>query len=223
MVTFALVHGAWHDGWSWSRLEQRLGRLGHRTVSPTLPIDDVDASFGDYAADVVAALAGTEGDVVAVGHSFAGRWLHLVADSRPVALAVYLCARYPDRADQPEPFHPDARAGDLRDELGRSCWSPAGARWMYGSLPDDLAAEAATHLRPQSFRMLELPPVELSSRGSAAAILCRDDPFFTADYERWAADALLGVRPHELDGGHFPMLEQPARLATLLDELARAA
>jgi hypothetical protein len=35
------------------------------------------------------------------------------------------------------------------------------------------------------------------------------------------ARELLGVEPIEIPGGHFPMVEDPERLADLLDRLAR--
>lgn len=34
------------------------------------------------------------------------------------------------------------------------------------------------------------------------------------------ARELLGIEPIEIQGGHFPMLEDPAALAELLDRLA---
>ena len=36
------------------------------------------------------------------------------------------------------------------------------------------------------------------------------------------ARQLLGIEPVEIPGGHFPMLEDPAALAELLDRLAAA-
>jgi hypothetical protein len=35
------------------------------------------------------------------------------------------------------------------------------------------------------------------------------------------ARELLGIEPIEISGGHFPMVENPKALATLLDRLAR--
>ena len=34
--TFILVHGAWHGGWAWVRVADRLKAHGHRVFSPTL-------------------------------------------------------------------------------------------------------------------------------------------------------------------------------------------
>src|ERR1700694_2095217 len=34
--TFVLVHGAWHGGWCWRRVADRLERQGHKVFAPTL-------------------------------------------------------------------------------------------------------------------------------------------------------------------------------------------
>ena len=34
--TFVLVHGAWHGGWCWQRVADRLRRDGHAVFTPTL-------------------------------------------------------------------------------------------------------------------------------------------------------------------------------------------
>ena len=45
---------------------------------------------------------------------------------------------------------------------------------------------------------------------------------FRREWERFIAREVLHVEPIEIPGGHFPMLEDPAALATLLDRLAGA-
>ena len=35
-ATFVLVHGAWHGGWCWQRVIDRLTAQGHRVFAPTL-------------------------------------------------------------------------------------------------------------------------------------------------------------------------------------------
>src|SRR6187455_1561141 len=35
-TTFVLVHGAWHGGWCWQRVSDRLTARGHRVFAPTL-------------------------------------------------------------------------------------------------------------------------------------------------------------------------------------------
>ena len=36
MITFVLVHGAWHGGWCWDRVAPLLREAGHEVHAPTL-------------------------------------------------------------------------------------------------------------------------------------------------------------------------------------------
>jgi pimeloyl-ACP methyl ester carboxylesterase len=51
-------------------------------------------------------------------------------------------------------------------------------------------------------------------------IYALDDEIFEPAWERFMARELLGVDPIAIAGGHFPMVEDPAALADLLDRLA---
>lgn len=224
VATFLLLHGAWHDARCWAPLARELEERGHAALAPDLPGEDHDATWDDYVGAALAVVGPDEPAPVVVGHSLCGRWLDLVAARRPVACLVYLCARLPDVDGQPSPYRP-ALDHVGRDGEGRSTWTPDTALWaMYGRLPGDTAEELAQRLRPQSFRFLDFPrpPFSLGST-PAVAIACEDDEFFALEWERFAARALLGHDVIELPGGHYPMAEQPAELATLLDALAAQA
>jgi pimeloyl-ACP methyl ester carboxylesterase len=75
-----LVHGAWHGGWCWHRVADRLRQAGHRVFTPTLTgvgershllSPAVDAET--HVRDVLGLLEAEElQDVVLVGHSYAG-------------------------------------------------------------------------------------------------------------------------------------------------------
>ncbi len=47
--TFVLVHGAWHGGWCWRRVSDRLARKGHKVYAPSL-----DRSCRSRASDLAA-------------------------------------------------------------------------------------------------------------------------------------------------------------------------
>jgi pimeloyl-ACP methyl ester carboxylesterase len=51
-------------------------------------------------------------------------------------------------------------------------------------------------------------------------IACADDRTVHPGWQRWAAQARLGVEAEVLPGGHLPFLSRPAELARLLDRLA---
>ena len=47
-------------------------------------------------------------------------------------------------------------------------------------------------------------------------LLCRDDRFFPAEFQRRVVADRLGITPDEMDGGHLPALARPKELAERL-------
>ena len=54
-------------------------------------------------------------------------------------------------------------------------------------------------------------------------LLCRDDRFFPADFQRRVVKERLGITPDEMDGGHLPALAHPEELVERLEAFASAA
>ena len=77
---YVLVHGAWHGGWCWRRVSDRLAKAGHRVFCPTLTglgerahLLSREVNMTTHIQDVVALLEAEElNDVVLVGHSYGG-------------------------------------------------------------------------------------------------------------------------------------------------------
>jgi hypothetical protein len=72
MVTFGLVHGAYHGSWCWQRLTPELKRLGPE-CSPWTCQRGPQAGASEYAAAALGAFAEASEDLVVVGHSLAGQ------------------------------------------------------------------------------------------------------------------------------------------------------
>jgi pimeloyl-ACP methyl ester carboxylesterase len=78
--TLVLVHGAWHGGWCWRRVSDRLAAKGHRVFCPTLTglgerahLLSREVNLTTHIQDVVALLESEElTDVVLCGHSYGG-------------------------------------------------------------------------------------------------------------------------------------------------------
>lgn len=231
MVTFGLVHGAWHGAWCWDLLAAELEALGHRAVAVDLPCEDWDAGLEDNAAVVTAALDGAGPDSVLVGHSLGGITIPVVAARRAIARLVFLCALLPEpgrsldetiRADRsvvtaewvnmPGVVHPD----------GSASWEPDVAiDALYHDCPEDLARWAASRLRRQVWTTSREPcPLERWPDIPSSYILCTEDKAFVPDWSRRVARERLGVEAIELPGGHSPMLARPRQLAEVLSQLA---
>lgn len=77
---YVLVHGAWHGGWCWRRVSDRLTAAGHRVFCPTLTglgerahLLSREVNMTVHIADVVGLLEAEELEgVVLVGHSYGG-------------------------------------------------------------------------------------------------------------------------------------------------------
>jgi pimeloyl-ACP methyl ester carboxylesterase len=220
MTTFALVHGAWHDGSCWELLAPLLEPRGHRVVAPDLPISDREASFEDYAQVVLDALGEDEEPFVLVGHSLGSDTIPLVAVRRAPERLVYLCPRlggFTRRPPhEPSPFVAFERMPRERD--GLAAWGAEEAVLaMYPRLHPALAQRMIARLRPQAGVFRRPYPLAAPPPGIPAALIyAADDELFDPAWSRWAARELLGVEPVEIASGHFPMLERPEELAEVL-------
>ena len=224
MTTFCLIHGNWHDGSCWEPLVARLRSRGYDTVAPDLPFDVVGATYEDRAQPAIAALADVADPIVVVGHSVGSAEAALVAAERHATLLVYLCPRFasfPAASDAPPVFR-EGFPFPPKDADGRMVWdADAAVAAMYPRLPPETARRLAERLRPGGSAAGDYPLRDHPSLPTAL-IYATDDEFFTLEWERYVARELLAIEPIEIPGGHFPMLEDPAALATLLDRLAGA-
>jgi pimeloyl-ACP methyl ester carboxylesterase len=77
---FVLVHGAWHGGWCWRRVADRLRASGHLVFTPTLTglgershLLRPDLDLDVHIADVINVIKWERlSDVVLCGHSYGG-------------------------------------------------------------------------------------------------------------------------------------------------------
>ena len=222
MAGFFLIPGSWHDSSGWNGLTGPRGARGHDVVAPDLPRDDPAAGFEERAAPGVEAVEALADPVVVVGHSMGSAYATLIAVAHPGSLLVHLCPRLGGFEAPPEapatfreglPFPPERPDGT-------SAWDAEVAiDAMYGRLSAPAARALAENLVPMA-QPPDLYPLPAPPDIPTALIYAADDEIFEPDWERFMARALLGVEPIEIPGGHFPMAEDPERLATVLDRLA---
>jgi pimeloyl-ACP methyl ester carboxylesterase len=89
--TFVLAHGAWHGGWCWSRVADRLRAAGHRVFTPTQTglgerkhLLSKDNTLDTFTKDIFNVIEAEElSSVILVGHSFGGLAISGVADAMP--------------------------------------------------------------------------------------------------------------------------------------------
>jgi len=92
--TVVLVHGAWADGSSWTKVIGPLAADGSEVIAAPLPL----TSFHDDVAALDRALERATVSVVLVGHAYAGAVIAATRDEKVKAL-VYVAALAPDEGE----------------------------------------------------------------------------------------------------------------------------
>ena len=228
MTTFVLIPGAGSTSWYWHLVVPRLRARGHEAIAVDLPCDDDSAGLAEYT-DAVVEAAGDHRDLVLVAQSMAGFTAPLVCERLPVDLMVLVAAMVPAPGESPGDWwantgHAEAmrRQAELdgRDAEGAEGADPV-ALFLH-DVPADVAAASVDHLREQSGTpFLEPWPLPAWPDVPTRFLLCRDDRFFPAEFQRRVVRERLGITPDEMDGGHLPALAHPGELAERLDAYRR--
>lgn len=222
MSRFMLVHGGLHDSSCWHLLVPELRRLGHEALTVDLPVDEPGRGLDAYAEVVLDALP--PGPAFIVGHSLGGFVAPRVALQRPDCRIVMLCAGFPPTSPaEVTPVSADDYPGMIRD--AQDCISApreTALAAFYAGVPQAVAEEAATHLRPQWIgAFTDFSLIAPYAEKVAGVIACADDIIAPPDDQRTRARRLFGVEAMILPGGHSPFLACPAELAEALDRIAR--
>jgi pimeloyl-ACP methyl ester carboxylesterase len=208
MATYLLLHGAGGDSWHWHLVAPLLRQRGHDVVAPDLPTGDASANLDAYVDAAVGAL-GDRGDVTVVAQSLSGFVAPVVAARRPVAALVLVNAMIP---------LPGETAGEWWSATGHVFPDPFDEVEIFlHDVPRDVRAAAAAHAHPQADRVFADPlPLDAWPDVPTRAVVCREDRFFTAEFQTRVLRDRLGLEPELLDSGHCPALSRPEALVELL-------
>jgi pimeloyl-ACP methyl ester carboxylesterase len=231
--TFVLVHGAWHGGWCWRDVADRLRAAGCRVFTPT------QTGLGQSRhllagtltlqtfADDVANLLEMEDlkDVVLVGHSFAGPVISLAADRvrERISRMVYLDSLLIESGQSPFSVLPtDVVEGrrKLAAEQGAGVAIPNPMVSVFG-VPEDhpRAAWVRRHLTPhpigtyESRIRLEHP---VGNGLPCTYVHCTSPSYAPLEASRQWARKQAGWAWRDLPTGHDAMVLAPDALAQLL-------
>ena len=222
---FVLVHGAWHGGWCWRRVADRLTAKGRYVVAPTLSgvgershLANDTIGLSTHIDDVVNDIKWKDLDgVVLVGHSYGGMVITGVAERirERIAAIVYLDAFIPSDGQSmsqlraatatpfPAPMAPAPAATTFTDNANDVAWvsgklTPHPTKCFTDPLRVTDAYQTIhekVYVRAPAFRQ----------------------PAFDAAYARCRADR--GWKTFEMAHGHDVMLDQPAELEAILEAL----
>jgi pimeloyl-ACP methyl ester carboxylesterase len=231
--TFVLVHGAWHGGWCWRRVADRLRRDGHAVFTPTLAglgerahLLAPGIDLATHAADVVNLLKWERlNEVVLCGHSYGGFVISGVAEVMPAQIrsVVFLDAFLPENGDTIQKLTGSAvqdaiRAAMQRGELGvrprpaeAFGVNEADRQWV-----DDLCV-------PQPIGTFTSPIALSGARERIARkTYIRAKGYHNPSFDRAFATVQSDSswHCHQLPCGHDVMIDMPDRLTQLLLQAA---
>jgi pimeloyl-ACP methyl ester carboxylesterase len=230
--TFVLLHGAWHGGWCWARVADRLRARGHLVTTPTQTglgerrhLMSRGITLGTFIDDLVNHLRYEDlTEVVLVGHSFGGNAISGAAERMPERIAelVYLDAIVIEGGTAPFDMLPQDRVAErLRqaDDSSGGLSIPAPPADAFGVTdPADAAwLEARMTPHPLSTYQSRLPLDGAPGNGFPARyIVCTDPLYMPLDPVRRRL-ARSGWRMEEIATGHDAMITAPDAVAALLD------
>jgi pimeloyl-ACP methyl ester carboxylesterase len=126
--TVVLVHGAFADSSSWDGVTSELLKSGYRVVATANPLRSVQ---GD-AAELSSLLASLDGEVVLVGHSYAGIVMSQAAGDAPnVRALVFVAAYAPDVGESAVSISGRFPEGTLGQALAKPVAHPDGGKDLY--------------------------------------------------------------------------------------------
>jgi pimeloyl-ACP methyl ester carboxylesterase len=222
-VSVVLVHGAWADGSSWSKVIGRLRAEGVRVVAAPLPL----TSLTDDVAALDRTLERIEGPVVLVGHAYAGAVIAATRDDKVRSL-VYVAALAPDEgetvADVFYRAEPHPQAPKLAPDDHGMIWLPDNAfaaAFAQHASADEQAVLAAVQ-RPIAAACISVKAGRpLWKDRPSWFLVAEQDRMIIPDTQRFMAKRMKArVRSHPVD--HTPIVTAPGVVVDIIREAMRA-
>jgi pimeloyl-ACP methyl ester carboxylesterase len=231
--TFVLVHGAWHGGWCWQRVADRLRGGGHRVFTPTLTglgershllRDGID--IGTHVTDVVNVMTWERlSDVVLCGHSYGGFVISGVAEQMAAAIRsiVFLDAFVPNDGDTTQSLTSATMQEAIRAALasGALGMPPRPAEFFGVNEADRAWVDSLCTPQPIgtfTYKIALTGAREKIARKTYIRAKSYANPGF--DKALRAVQSDPSWRTYEVACGHDVMVDAPERLTELLLEAA---
>ena len=213
-----LVHGAFADGSSWAKVISLLQNDGFNVIAVQNPLTSLD----DDVAATQRAIALMDGQVLLVGHSWAGMVISEAGNNPKVAGLLYVCALVPDDdqavEDVTKPFPP--APGNLEFRLDNSGFLSLSFKGM--------TEHFAIDLPPKDRKVLfatQVPWAAISTTQKVSSpawkikpswyIVGTNDMIINPELERTVA-RMINATTIEINSGHIPMASEPDKVATFI-------
>jgi len=222
-ITVVMVHGAWAECASWNPVLPLLEKTGVEAVCAPIPL----TSLSDDVHALDRALARIEGDIVLVGHAYAGAVIGATKDKR-VKLLIYVAALAPDEGESvAEVFYretPHAQAPHLVPDADGYIWMPrSGFEHAFAqNASAELKALLMATQRPINVKCIqEKAPRPLWKDRPSWFLVAESDRMIPAKTQHFEAGRMgATVRLQAVD--HSPMLTSPRSVLEVIHEAMRA-
>ncbi|MEM5327950.1 alpha/beta hydrolase [Paraburkholderia sp. JHI2823] len=219
-----LVHGAFADGSSWSPVIVRLQRMGYHVTAVQNPL----TSLADDVAATESVLRRQSGDVLLVGHSWAGAVITQAGNAANVKGLVYLSALVPDDGESVADLlqRLDAPMTGLAPDDQGLIWLDDARQFQHVMAADIPFPEA------RKLASVQQPVAAACFTGKVQHAAWHDKPVW---YVRTTNDNALraavqqaiaqhiGATVTSIRSSHMSMLSHPDDIAKLIDQAARKA
>src|SRR5262245_30163901 len=220
--TVVLVHGAFADGSSWSKVIPHLEKAGLKVIAVQNPLDSLE---NDVAA-TKRAIRNAEGPVVLVGHSWAGVVITEAGNEEKVKSLVYVAAFAPDKGESVESAssrYPklESLKTFVKDPDGYLTISEEGIKRYFaaGLSAEEQAVVAATQ-GPFHTRTLTTPVSQAAWHEKPTfMVVATKDAIIPPQMERDQVKAAEATAI-EVPSGHVAMLSFPKEVADLIIKAA---
>jgi len=215
-----LVHGAWADGSSWSKLIPLLEAKGVHAVAVQNPL----SSVADDVASTNRLINVQDGPVLLVGHSYGGAVITEAGNNPKVAGLVYVAAFAPEEGETlgglASKFPPSPLFADIQPiEDGYLLLTPKGVNESFAQdlTPQEPSLVFATQGATQG--AILATPIKKAAWHSKPSwfVIASNDRAISPEQEISTAKR-MGSKTLTVASSHVPMLSQPEKVAAFVIE-----
>jgi pimeloyl-ACP methyl ester carboxylesterase len=217
-----IVHGAWADGSSWSKVIPLLQAKGLHVVAVQNPL----TSLADDVAATKRAIASQDGPVLLVGHSYGGVVITEAGNDPKVVGLVYVAALAPSEGESvasvTKPFPPTPLGSEVR----------ADAEGFLTVTPKGIAEDFAQDLTDREKQILTATQAPTAGAVFGAtvttaawktkpswSVIASNDRAVSPELQK-AEAAAMKAASITVPSSHVPMLSHPKEVADLIEQAA---
>jgi pimeloyl-ACP methyl ester carboxylesterase len=217
-----LVHGAWADGSSWSKLIPLLQAKGLHVVAAQNPL----SAIADDVASTNRLINLQDGPVLLVGHSYGGAVITEAGNNPKVAGLVYVAAFAPEEGEtlggMAQNFPPPPGFSEIQPiEDGYLMLTTKGVNENFAQdlTPEDKSLVLATQGATQG-AILATPIKKAAWHSKPSWFVIASNDRMIAPEQEISTAKRMGSKTITVASSHVPMLSQPQQVADFVIEAA---